>query len=149
MGRLADSAKKMQNAFEGMMRDTTDKTQKALNSVFDAASSGARSASGLGSMSYAQVADAPNPPTAAVCPKCGTSVAENQKFCPKCGASVSKPLKCTGCETLIVTDDPFCVYCGTFVPQGNKCLRCGTELVKDQQYCHRCGYDTHIPQLAE
>jgi curli biogenesis system outer membrane secretion channel CsgG len=74
------------------------------------------------------------------CQKCGSQVAEGERFCPKCGADMTLivPDMCPNCGTEVSADQKFCPNCGTQLA-GIKCSDCGKQLPAGTNFCPHCG----------
>lgn len=72
-----------------------------------------------------------------ICPSCGASNPEGQKFCSECGTALSKV--CPGCGAKVGLHNKFCPECGASIIQKRVCPSCGAELTETQKFCPECG----------
>lgn len=72
-----------------------------------------------------------------ICPYCGASNAEGQKFCGNCGKPVVVGVQCFKCGKINSIGQSFCGDCGTKLVK--VCPSCGKENEPSQKFCGDCG----------
>lgn len=93
------------------------------------------------SMNIAPNGSGANPPQnnqgGNVCPNCGVSNPEGQKFCGGCGKPMMVGVQCPSCGKINPVGQAFCGDCGTKLVK--KCPSCGKENEPSQRFCGDCG----------
>ncbi len=82
------------------------------------------------------------PPPAAACAECGSSVPLDSKFCTQCGHQLVVFAQCARCSKNLTPNAKFCSRCGLSVdtaPQKKFCPHCGSENLSDAVHCNDCG----------
>ena len=72
-----------------------------------------------------------------ICPSCGASNPENQKFCGTCGKEIVNGIKCPACGKVNPIGQKFCGDCGAKLKK--ICPACGKENDPEQKFCGDCG----------
>ena len=79
----------------------------------------------------------PNGSCGNICPHCGNSNSDGQRFCGFCGNTLVVGNKCVNCGEINPIGQAFCGNCGNKLVK--KCLSCGKENDLSQKFCGGCG----------
>lgn len=79
----------------------------------------------------------PNGSGVNICPHCGNSNSDGQRFCGFCGNTLVVGNKCVNCGEINPIGQAFCGNCGNKLVK--KCLSCGKENDLSQKFCGGCG----------
>jgi membrane protease subunit (stomatin/prohibitin family) len=76
-----------------------------------------------------------------VCPNCGNSNPEGQKFCGSCGENIQpkKSIICQNCGAQVPMGNKFCGNCGNPIITEKTCPKCGTKNEDNSKFCTECG----------
>jgi membrane protease subunit (stomatin/prohibitin family) len=76
-----------------------------------------------------------------ICPNCGNSNPEGQKFCGSCGDNIQpkKNIVCQNCGAQVPMGNKFCGNCGNPIITEKTCPKCGTKNKENSKFCTECG----------
>lgn len=76
-----------------------------------------------------------------LCPTCGHSNPEGQKFCGSCGENIQikKSNICQNCGAQVPMGNKFCGSCGSPIATEKICPKCGTKNDDNSKFCTECG----------